>query len=69
MDMELSAETAERENELHKSRNSGTDDCEVTKESKEEKKYNIRGPQFAMKIIDRGNKSFIKYSFYLRVYV
>lgn len=57
----------QRENEVHKGRNSGIDDCEVTKERKEEKQCNMRGTQFAIKVIDRDIKSFIKYSFYLRV--
>ena len=68
MDMEPSLETADRENEVHKGRNSGTDDCEVTKERKEEKQYNMRGARFAIKIIDRDIKSFIKYSFCLRAH-
>jgi len=56
MDMEPFLETAERQNEVHKGRNSGTDDCEVTKEKKEEKQYNMRGAQFAIKIIYRYKK-------------
>lgn len=69
MDMEPSSEAAERENEVHKGRNSDTGDCEVTKERKEKKQCNMRGAQFAVKIIDIDTKNFLIYSFCLRVHV
>lgn len=68
MGMEPSSETAERENEVCKGRNSAIDDCKAIKERKEVKQYNMRGAQFAIKIIDRDIKTFIKHSFCLRVH-
>lgn len=51
---------AERENEIHKGWNSGTNGCEVTKERKEGKQNNMKGAQSAIKIIDSNAKSFTK---------
>lgn len=52
MVMEPSSETAERENEVYKARNSGTDNCKVTRGRKKETHSNMRGTQFGIKIID-----------------
>lgn len=58
MDMEPSSETAERENEVHKGWNAGTNGCEVTKVRKDGMQNNMKEAQFAIKIIDSNTKSF-----------